>query len=130
MLPIQPRESSSGGASLAPAPQAPLAGVPNEPDVPGFPAAVTHDPVERGCPRLANRAPMVSISADRPALPRDFAGTVAYAGVDPTSEGRDLQDPLRAVIATRGGYCWWDVDHAGCKCVVVLSWPGEQTFSR
>ena len=53
-------------------------------------------------------------------------GTVAYAGVDPTLEGRALQDALRAVIATRGGACWWDVDHAGR--VVTLSSPEEQTF--
>jgi hypothetical protein len=43
-------------------------------------------------------------AADRPVLPRDLAGTVAHAGVDPTLEGRALQDALRAAIATRGGY--------------------------
>jgi hypothetical protein len=43
----------------------------------------------------------------------DLAATVAYAGVDPTLEGRALQDALIAAIASRGGYCWWDVDHAG-----------------
>ena len=56
---------------------------------------------------------------DRPVLPRDLAGTVAHAGVDPTLEGRALQDALRAAIAARRGYCWWDVDHAGW--VVTLS---------
>ena len=45
--------------------------------------------------------------SDPPILPRDLAGTVAYAGVDPTLEGGALQDALRAAIATRGGYCWW-----------------------
>jgi hypothetical protein len=37
--------------------------------------------------------------ADRPILARDLAGTVAYAGVDPTLEGRALQDALIAAIA-------------------------------
>ena len=57
---------------------------------------------------------------------RDLAGTVAYAGVDPTLEGRTLQDALRAAIATRRGYCWWGVDQAGW--VVTLSSPEEQAF--
>ena len=56
-------------------------------------------------------------AADRPVLARDdpsgAPGTLAHAGVDPTLEGRALQDALRAAIATRRGYCWWDVDHAG-----------------
>jgi hypothetical protein len=30
-------------------------------------------------------------------------------------------------IATRGGYCWWDVDHAGW--VVTLDSPERQEFS-
>jgi hypothetical protein len=60
---------------------------------------------------LADRAALVS-AADRPVLPRDLAGTVAHAGVDPTSEGRALQDALRRASATRRGYCSWDVDHA------------------
>jgi hypothetical protein len=64
--------------------------------------------------------------ADQPVLVRDLAGTVAYAGVDLTLEGRALQDALRAAIATRGGYCWWDVDHAGW--VVTLSSSEERTF--
>jgi hypothetical protein len=64
--------------------------------------------------------------ADRPILAQDLAGTVAYGGVDPTLEGRALQDALIAAITTRRGYCWWDVDHAGW--VVTLSSPEEQTF--
>jgi hypothetical protein len=63
---------------------------------------------------------------NRPVLAPDLAGTVAHAGVDPTLEGRALQDALRRAIATRSGYCWWDVDHAGW--VVTLSSPEEQTF--
>jgi len=34
---------------------------------------------------------------------------------------------LRAAIATRRGYCWGDVDHAGW--VVTLNSPEGQTFS-
>src|SRR5215207_5980249 len=77
---------------------------------------------------LVDRAALVSTSADRPVLAPDLAGTVAYAGVDPTLEGRALQDALRAAIATRGGYCWWDVDHAGW--VVTLDSPREQFSGR
>jgi hypothetical protein len=62
--------------------------------------------------RQTPRATLVS-SADRPVLSRDLAGTVAHALADPTLEGRALQDALRAAIATRRGYCSWDVDHAG-----------------
>jgi hypothetical protein len=62
-------------------------------------------------------------SADRPILAWDLAGTVAYAGVDPTLEGRALQNALRRAIGIRGGSCWWDVDHAGW--VVTLSSPNE-----
>jgi hypothetical protein len=79
-----------------------------------------------GCPHEANRATLVSKSADRPVLARDLAGTVAYAGADPTLEGRALQDALLREIAYRRGYCWWDVDHAGW--VVTLSSPEEQQF--
>jgi hypothetical protein len=61
---------------------------------------------------LAARATLVS-ARDRPVLPRDLAGTVAQAGVDPTLDGRALQDALRAAIATRRGSCSWTVDHAG-----------------
>jgi hypothetical protein len=68
---------------------------------------------------------------DRPVLPRDLAGTVAHdpAGVprvDPTIEGRALQDALRRAIAECRGYCWWDVDRAGW--VVTLDRPERQEF--
>jgi hypothetical protein len=51
---------------------------------------------------------------------------VAHAGVDPAGEGRALQDALRAAIATRRGYCSWDVDHA--SWVVTLHSRDEQDF--
>jgi hypothetical protein len=38
-----------------------------------------------------------------------------------------LQDALRAAIATRLGYCSWDVDYAGW--VVTLHSPDERDFS-
>ena len=60
-------------------------------------------------------------------LAPDLAGAVAQAGVDPTLDGRALQDALRAAIATRRGYCSWTVDHAGW--VVTLHSPDEQDFS-
>ena len=66
-------------------------------------------------------------SNDRPVLPRDLAGTVAHAGVDPTLEGRALHDALRAAIATGRGSCWGDGDRAGW--VVTLHSPEEQDFS-
>jgi len=62
-------------------------------------------------------------SRDRPVLAADLAGAVAQAGVDPTLEGRALQDSLRRAIATRRGYCSWTVDHAGW--VVTLHSPEE-----
>jgi hypothetical protein len=62
----------------------------------------------------------------RPVLARDLAGTAAHPGVDPTLEGRALQDAWRAAIAERRAFCWWTVDHAGW--VVTLSSPEEQTF--
>src|SRR5215211_1518823 len=63
---------------------------------------------------LVDRATLVTKAGDRPVLAPDLAGTVAYAGVDPTLEGRALQDALRAAIAHRGGYCWWTPDpHPG-----------------
>jgi hypothetical protein len=67
-------------------------------------------------------------TSDRPVLPRDLAGTVAHAGVDPTLEGRALQDALLREIAARHGYCWWDVDHAGW--VVTLDSPREEFYGR
>jgi hypothetical protein len=42
-------------------------------------------------------------AADRPVLPRDLAGTVAHASIEPTSEGRALQDALCRAIAHRRG---------------------------
>jgi len=60
-------------------------------------------------------------------LGRDLAGTLAYAGVDPTSEGPALQDALRSAIATRRGYCSWDIDHA--SWVVTLHSREQQDFS-
>jgi hypothetical protein len=75
---------------------------------------------------LAVRATLVN-SRDRPILAPDLAGAMAQAGVDPTREGRALHDALRAAIATRRGYCSWDVDHAGW--VVTLHSPNEQDFS-
>src|SRR5215211_2681573 len=75
---------------------------------------------------LVDRATLVTKAGDRPVLAPDLAGTVAYAGVDPTLEGRALQDALRAAIAHRRGYCSWTVDHAGW--VVTLHSPEEQDF--
>ena len=74
---------------------------------------------------VADRTTLVSMR-DRPVLAPDLAGAVAQAGVDPTLEGRALQDALRSAIATRRGYCSWDVDHAGW--VVTLHTPEEQDF--
>jgi hypothetical protein len=65
-------------------------------------------------------------ATDRPVLPRDLAGTVAHAGVDPTLGGRALQDALRAAIANRRGCCSWTVDHAGG--VVTLHFPEDPDF--
>ena len=74
-------------------------------------------------------------ATDRPVLPRDdpagAPGTAAHdpAGVprvDPTLDGRALQAALRRAIATRGGACWWEVDHAGR--VVTRHSPKEQGF--
>ena len=63
---------------------------------------------------------------ERSILAPDLAGAVAQAGVDPTLEGRALQDALRCAIATRRGYCSWDIDYAGW--VVTLHSPDEQEF--
>jgi hypothetical protein len=59
-------------------------------------------------------------------LTPDLASTVAQAGVDPTLEGRALQDALLSAIADRSGYLSWDVDHAGW--LVFLHHLEEQTF--
>ena len=67
------------------------------------------------------------MSTEPLSLAPDLSGAVAQAGVDPTLEGRALQDALRRAIATRRGYCDWTVDHAGW--VVMLYSPEEQTFS-
>jgi len=64
---------------------------------------------------------------ERPVLAPDLAGAVAQAGGDPTLDGRALQDPLRAAIATRRGSCSWTVDHAGW--VVTRHSSDEQEFS-
>jgi hypothetical protein len=49
---------------------------------------------------------------------------VAHGGVDPTLEGRALQDALCRAIAHRGGHCSWTVDHA--SWVDTLHSPEEQ----
>jgi hypothetical protein len=54
-------------------------------------------------------------------------GAVAQAGVDPTLEGRALQDALRRAIAYRRGYCSWTADHV--SEVVTLHSSEEPTFS-
>jgi hypothetical protein len=66
-------------------------------------------------------------STDRPTLARDLAGTVAYAGVDPTLEGRALQDALRAAITSRRRYYPWDVDRPDWE--VALHAPHHQDLS-
>jgi hypothetical protein len=53
---------------------------------------------------------------------------MAHAGVDPTLDGRALQDALRSAVAIRRGSCSWDVDHASCKWVVTLHSLEEQEF--
>jgi hypothetical protein len=73
-----------------------------------------------------DRATLVS-RAEHPILSRDLVGTVAYAGVDPTVEGRALQGALRAAIAHRRGACWWTVDPAGW--VETPEAPDRQAFS-
>lgn len=46
--------------------------------------------------------------------------------MDPTLEGRELQDANLSAIADRCGYLSWDVDHAGW--VVFLHSPDQETF--
>ena len=60
-------------------------------------------------------------------LAPDLSGAIAQVRVDPTLEGRALQDAQRAAITTRRGSCSWTVDHAGW--VVTLHSPEEQDFS-
>jgi hypothetical protein len=64
--------------------------------------------------------------AERPIHSRDLAGTVAHAGVDPTLDGRVLQDALLLAINTRRGHCSWTVDYA--NWVVPLDSPERQKF--
>jgi hypothetical protein len=88
---------------------------------------------------LIDRATLAS-AIDRPVSPPDdpvgASGTFAHdpAGgphVDLTLEGRTLQDALRAAIAHRRGYCWWDVDRDPVGVpgwVVTLDRPERQEF--
>jgi hypothetical protein len=68
--------------------------------------------------------------AERPVLPRDdpasAPGSVAHAGVDPTLEGRALQDALRRAIARRRSNCSWNV--APASWAATLRSPEEQQF--
>lgn len=60
---------------------------------------------------------------------QDSAATsaaITLAGVDPTLEGRALQDAILVAIADRQGYHSWDLDHAGW--VVTPHHPEEQIF--
>lgn len=59
-------------------------------------------------------------------LAPDLTATIAQAGVDPTLEGRALQDAILSAIADRRGYLAWDIDHAGW--VVTLYHPEQQVF--
>jgi hypothetical protein len=52
-------------------------------------------------------------------------GMMPVAAKTPASS-RALQDAPRRAIATRRGYCSWDVDHAGW--VVTLSSPERHEF--
>jgi hypothetical protein len=51
---------------------------------------------------------------------------VISASVDPTREGRTLQDALLSALADRRGYLSWDVDHAGW--LVFLHSPDQETL--
>jgi hypothetical protein len=64
-------------------------------------------------------------SINYPVLAPDLAARVVQVGVDPALKDRVLQDALCSAIATRGGSCSCDVDHAGW--MVMLSSPEEQT---
>jgi hypothetical protein len=52
--------------------------------------------------------------------------TMAQAGVNPTLEGRALQDALLSAIADRRGYLNWDVYHV--EWLVFLLHPEHETF--
>jgi hypothetical protein len=71
-----------------------------------------------------DRAAMVSPKEKIIAV--DLAGAIAKAGVDPSLEGRALQNALIGAIADRRGYVDWTVDHAGW--VVMLLFPQRQAF--
>lgn len=86
------------------------------------PAPVLALSVRRRHPEIERRCALCGST-----LARDLANTIAQAGVDPTLEGRALQDAIRSAIADRQGYYSWDVDHAGW--VVTLHVPEEQTFN-
>jgi hypothetical protein len=75
---------------------------------------------------LAGRTTLVR-ATERPTLAPDLADAVAQAGVDPTLEGRALQDALLGAIATRRGHSSRTVHHAGW--VVSLHLPEKQDFS-
>ena len=60
-------------------------------------------------------------------LAPELAGTIAQAGVDPTLEGRAMQDALLSAIGDRRGYLSWDLGETGW--LVFLHHPEEQTFS-
>jgi hypothetical protein len=74
---------------------------------------------------LDDRATLVS-RGEAVTLAPDLAGAVALAGVDPSLDGRALQDTLLTAIGTRRGYCTWTVDHA--NWVVALHSPEEHEF--
>jgi len=85
-------------------------------------------------PRALGSGRLDAARGDRAAMVRpaekivaaDLASVVVKAGVDPTLDGRALQDALRRAIATSRGYCSWDVDHA--SWVVTLHSPEEHDF--
>jgi hypothetical protein len=61
-------------------------------------------------------------------IPAAHAAAIANAGVDPTLEGRALQDALIAAITVRRGYVDWTVARAGR--VVTLMYPGGASLLR
>jgi hypothetical protein len=65
-------------------------------------------------------------SALHRAVAPDRAGTIGEVGIDPTLEGRALQNALIGAIAESRGYVRWTVDHAGW--VVTLMISEEQTY--
>jgi hypothetical protein len=79
---------------------------------------------ERWCPIARRHRPPVPVPSGNGSVAPD-AVSVAWAGVNPTLTGRELQAALRRAIATRRGACDWTVDHAGWD-VTLLS-PEEET---